>query len=75
MVIRLLAALDETIRLPGKQRAEVALRRPDSSRRFLLAKGGRFPDPLNHRVIPHLEALAWSGMALCVAVLRLKRFV
>ena len=34
---------------------------------WMLAKGGRFPDPLSHRVIPHLDALAWIGMALCVA--------
>ena len=34
---------------------------------FLLFKGNRFPDPLNHRVIPHLEALAWIGLVLCVA--------
>ena len=33
---------------------------------FLLFKGNRFPDPLNHRVIPHLEALAWIGLVLCV---------
>ena len=33
---------------------------------FLLFKGSRFPDPLNHRVIPHLEALAWIGLVLCV---------
>jgi protein-S-isoprenylcysteine O-methyltransferase Ste14 len=34
---------------------------------FLLAKGHRLSDPLNHRVIPHLEALAWIGAVLCVA--------
>ena len=34
---------------------------------FLLFKGNRFPDPLSHRVIPHLEALAWIGLVLCVA--------
>jgi protein-S-isoprenylcysteine O-methyltransferase Ste14 len=34
---------------------------------FLLAKGHRLSDPLNHRVIPHVEALAWIGVALCVA--------
>ena len=33
---------------------------------FLLFKGSRFPDPLNHRVIPHLEAMAWIGLVLCV---------
>lgn len=34
---------------------------------FLLAKGHRLADPLNHRVIPHLEALAWTGAVLSVA--------
>ena len=34
---------------------------------FLLAKGHRLSDPLNHRVIPHVEALAWTGIVLCVA--------
>ena len=34
---------------------------------FLLAKGHRLSDPLNHRVIPHVEALAWTGAALCIA--------
>jgi len=34
---------------------------------FLLAKGHRLSDPLNHRVIPHLEGLAWTGVVLCVA--------
>jgi protein-S-isoprenylcysteine O-methyltransferase Ste14 len=34
---------------------------------FLLAKGRRLSDPLNHRVIPHVEALAWTGVALCIA--------
>lgn len=34
---------------------------------FLLAKGRRLSDPLSHRVIPHLEALAWAGVVLCVA--------
>ena len=34
---------------------------------FLLAKGHRLSDPLNHRVIPHVDALAWIGVALCVA--------
>src|SRR5438270_6913631 len=36
---------------------------------FLLAKGHRLSDLLNHRAIPHLEALAWTGVALCIAVL------
>jgi protein-S-isoprenylcysteine O-methyltransferase Ste14 len=34
---------------------------------FLLAKGHRLSDPLNHRVIPHLDALAWIGAVLCIA--------
>ena len=34
---------------------------------YLLFKGNRLPDPLNHRVIPHFEALAWVGLVLCVA--------
>jgi protein-S-isoprenylcysteine O-methyltransferase Ste14 len=34
---------------------------------YLLAKGHRLPAPLSHRVIPHLEALAWIGIILCIA--------
>ena len=34
---------------------------------FLLAKGHRLSDPLNPRVIPHLDALAWIGAVLCIA--------
>ena len=34
---------------------------------FLLAKGRRLSDSLSHRVIPHVEALAWTGVVLCVA--------
>ena len=34
---------------------------------FLLAKGRRLSDPLNHRIIPHVDALAWTGVVLCVA--------
>src|SRR5438552_540903 len=34
---------------------------------FLLAKGHRLSNPLNHRVIPHVDALAWIGVVLCVA--------
>src|SRR5439155_21841924 len=33
---------------------------------FLLAKGHRLSDLLNHRVIPHVEALAWTGAVLCI---------
>jgi len=34
---------------------------------FLLTKGHRLSEPLNHRVIPHVEALAWTGAVLCIA--------
>ena len=34
---------------------------------FLLAKGHRLFDPLNHRVIPRVDALAWTGAVLSVA--------
>ena len=34
---------------------------------FLLAKGQRMSDPLNHRVIPHLDVLAWIAAVLCIA--------
>jgi protein-S-isoprenylcysteine O-methyltransferase Ste14 len=34
---------------------------------FLLAKGHRLSDPLNHPVIPHVEALAWIAAVLCIA--------
>jgi protein-S-isoprenylcysteine O-methyltransferase Ste14 len=34
---------------------------------FLLVKGHRLTDPLDHRVIPHVDALAWIGAVLCVA--------
>lgn len=34
---------------------------------FLLAKGHRLSDPLNYRVIPHVEAVAWIGAVLCIA--------
>jgi protein-S-isoprenylcysteine O-methyltransferase Ste14 len=34
---------------------------------FLLAKGRRLADPLGNRVIPHVDALAWIGVVLCVA--------
>src|SRR5438477_9098066 len=33
---------------------------------FLLAKGHRLSNPLNQRVIPHVEALAWTGAVLCI---------
>ena len=38
---------------------------------FLLAKGHRLSDPLNLRVIPRAEALAWTGIVLCIAGLAL----
>jgi protein-S-isoprenylcysteine O-methyltransferase Ste14 len=34
---------------------------------LLLRKGPRLSAPLNYRVIPHLDALAWTGVLLCVA--------
>jgi protein-S-isoprenylcysteine O-methyltransferase Ste14 len=34
---------------------------------FLLAKGHRLSDPLDRRVIPHYDALAWIGVLLCIA--------
>ena len=34
---------------------------------LLLANGHRLSEPLNYRVIPHLDALAWIGAALCIA--------
>jgi protein-S-isoprenylcysteine O-methyltransferase Ste14 len=34
---------------------------------FLLAKGHRLSDPLDLRVIPHVDALAWTGVVLCIA--------
>ena len=33
---------------------------------FLLAKGHRLSEPLSHRVIPHVDALAWIGAVLCI---------
>ena len=34
---------------------------------YLLFKGQRLSDPLNLRVIPHVDALAWMGVVLCIA--------
>ncbi len=34
---------------------------------YLIFNGQRFSDPLNLRVIPHVDALAWSGVVLCIA--------
>ena len=33
---------------------------------ILLTKGHRLPDPLDHRLIPHVDALGWIGVVLCV---------
>jgi len=34
---------------------------------YLIFKGSRLSDPLDLRVIPHVDAIAWSGVALCIA--------
>jgi protein-S-isoprenylcysteine O-methyltransferase Ste14 len=34
---------------------------------YLVFKGQRLSDPLNLRVIPHVDALAWTGVVLCTA--------
>ena len=34
---------------------------------YLIFKGRRLSDPLALRVIPHLDALAWIGVVLCIA--------
>src|SRR6266496_6196782 len=34
---------------------------------YLVFKGHRLSDPLNLRVIPHVDALAWIGVVLCIA--------
>jgi protein-S-isoprenylcysteine O-methyltransferase Ste14 len=34
---------------------------------YLIFKGQRLSDPLDLRVIPHVDALAWIGVVLCVA--------
>ena len=33
----------------------------------MIFKGPRLPDPLDLRVIPHVDTLAWVGVVLCVA--------
>src|SRR6266513_3500604 len=33
---------------------------------YLVFKGQRLSDPLNLRVIPHVDALAWIGVVLCI---------
>jgi protein-S-isoprenylcysteine O-methyltransferase Ste14 len=34
---------------------------------YFIFKGNRLPGALHHRVIPHVEVLAWTGLVLCVA--------
>jgi protein-S-isoprenylcysteine O-methyltransferase Ste14 len=34
---------------------------------YLIFKGPRFADPLDLRVIPHVDAIAWTGVVLCIA--------
>ena len=34
---------------------------------YLIFKGPRLSDPLDLRVIPHVAAIAWTGVVLCVA--------
>ena len=34
---------------------------------YLVFKGHRLSDPLDLRVIPHVDALAWIGVVLCIA--------
>ena len=34
---------------------------------YLVMKGQRLADPLDLRVIPHVDALAWTGVVLCIA--------
>ena len=34
---------------------------------YLVFKGQRLSEPLNLRVIPHVDALAWTGVVLCIA--------
>jgi protein-S-isoprenylcysteine O-methyltransferase Ste14 len=33
---------------------------------YLIFKGPRLSDPLDLRIIPHVNAVAWTGVALCV---------
>jgi protein-S-isoprenylcysteine O-methyltransferase Ste14 len=33
---------------------------------YLIFKGSRFPDPLGLRVIPSADAIAWTGVVLCI---------
>ncbi|HEY6071156.1 MAG TPA: isoprenylcysteine carboxylmethyltransferase family protein [Chthoniobacterales bacterium] len=33
---------------------------------YLIMKGHRFSDPLDQRVIPRIDAIAWAGTLLCV---------
>jgi protein-S-isoprenylcysteine O-methyltransferase Ste14 len=34
---------------------------------YLIMKGHRLSDPLRYRIIPHMDALAWTGVILCTA--------
>jgi hypothetical protein len=34
---------------------------------YLVFKGNRLSDPLDLRVIPHVDGLAWTGVVLCIA--------
>jgi protein-S-isoprenylcysteine O-methyltransferase Ste14 len=34
---------------------------------YLIFKGPRLSDPLDLRIVPHVNAIAWTGVALCVA--------
>ena len=34
---------------------------------YLVFKGSRFSDPFGLRVIPHVDAIAWTGVVLCIA--------
>ena len=34
---------------------------------YLIFKGSRLSDPLDLRVIPHVDAIAWTGVVLCIA--------
>jgi protein-S-isoprenylcysteine O-methyltransferase Ste14 len=33
---------------------------------YLVFKGQRLSDPLAFRIVPHVDALAWTGIALCI---------
>jgi protein-S-isoprenylcysteine O-methyltransferase Ste14 len=58
---------DQADCLSGKQTATITLYDTDTARRILTGERHRLSDPLNHRVIPRLDALAWIGAMLCIA--------